>query len=129
MVLKQGTNKFHGSGWWYGQRSAFDSRDFFNREEKPDHTRDQYGFSLGGPVFKNKTFFFVDFEKTRQKDPVNLDGYVPTAAERSGDFSQTGTPIFDPTQCAPQGGSCVRPEFSYNGVNDVIPPTQIDQIG
>jgi hypothetical protein len=129
VVLKQGTNNFHGSGWWYGQRSAFDSRDFFNTGEKPDHTRDQYGFSLGGPIIKNKTFFFVDFEKVRQKDPVNLEGYVPTAAERSGDFSQTGTPIFDPTQCAPQGGSCVRPEFSYNGVNDVIPPGQIDLIG
>src|SRR5207237_5371498 len=125
VVLKQGTNAFHGSGWWYGQRSATDSRDFFNSGEKPDHTRDQYGFSLGGPIFKNKTFFFVDFEKTREKDPVNLEGYVPTDAERSGDFSQTGTPIFDPTQCVPQGGSCVRPEFP----NDMIPSSEIDPIG
>jgi Carboxypeptidase regulatory-like domain/TonB dependent receptor-like, beta-barrel len=129
VVLKQGTNSFHGSGWWYGQRAAFDSRDFFNRDEKPDHTRDQYGFSLGGPIIRNKTFFFVDFEKVREKDPVNLEGYVPTVAERSGNFSQAGTPIFDPTHCVPQGGSCVRPEFSYNGVSDVIPPTEIDPIG
>ena len=50
IVLKQGTNKFHGSGWWYGQRSAFDSRDYFNSGEKPDHLRDQYGFALGGPL-------------------------------------------------------------------------------
>jgi hypothetical protein len=129
VVLKQGTNKFHGSGWWYGQRATFDSRDFFNRDEKPDHTRDQYGFSVGGPILKNKTFFFVDFEKTRQKDPVNLEGYVPTDEERGGNFSNTGTPIFDPTLCVPQGGTCVRPEFSYNGVNDFIPPTEIDPIG
>jgi len=51
MVLKQGTNAFHGSGWWYGQRSATDARDFFNSGEKPDHVRDQYGFSLGGSFF------------------------------------------------------------------------------
>ena len=63
IVLKQGTNAFHGSGWWYGQRAAFDSRDYFNSGEKPDHVRDQYGFALGGPLKKNRTFFFVDFEK------------------------------------------------------------------
>jgi len=132
IVLKQGTNKFHGSGWWYGQRSNFDSRDFFNQGEKPDHVRDQYGFSLGGPVIRNKTFFFLDFEKVRQNDPVNLEGYVPTAAERAGDFSQDGTPIFDPHQCTllnPGDTACTRPEFSFNGVNDVIPPGQIDPIG
>lgn len=54
MVLKQGTNNFHGSGWWYGQRSAFDSRDYFNTGEKPDHLRDQYGFSLGGPIKRTR---------------------------------------------------------------------------
>ena len=48
IVLKQGTNKFHGSGWWFGQRSALDARDYFNTGEKPDHVRDQYGFALGG---------------------------------------------------------------------------------
>src|SRR5207302_1752155 len=74
MVLKQGTNNFHGSGWWYGQRSNFDARDFFNTGQKPDHVRDQYGFSLGGPLKKNKTFFFVDMEKVRQQDPINLEG-------------------------------------------------------
>ncbi len=129
IVLKQGTNKFHGSGWWYGQRSNFDSRDFFNQGEKPDHLRDQYGFALGGPLLRNKTFFFLDFEKVRQQDPTNLEGYVPTAAERQGDFSQVGTPIFDPHNCVPGGGTCTRTEFSYNGVNDVIPPSQIDPIG
>src|ERR1700751_3726965 len=86
MVLKQGGNNFHGSGWWFGQRSNFDSRDFFNTGEKPDHVRDQYGFSLGGPIKKNKTFFFVDFEKVRQQDPINLEGRVPTDLERAGDF-------------------------------------------
>src|SRR6266576_6655941 len=89
MVLKQGSNAFHGSGWWYGQRAAFDARDYFNSGERPDHLRDQYGFSLGGPLKKSKTFFFVDFEKVRQQDPNNLEGRVPTDLERTGDFSQS----------------------------------------
>src|SRR5438552_7884680 len=103
MVLKEGSNEFHGSGWWYGQRSAFDSRDYFNSGPKPDHLRDQYGFAVGGPIVKNKTFFFFDFEKSRQNDPQNIEGIVPTDLERTGDFSQSlaANPggIFDPTQC------------------------------
>ena len=103
MVMKQGGNNFHGSGWWYFQRSATDARDYFNTGPKPNHLRDQYGFSLGGPIRHNKTFFFVDFEKSRESDPINIEGVVPTDLERTGDFSQSldSTPggIFDPSTC------------------------------
>jgi hypothetical protein len=137
MVLKQGGNKFHGSGWWYGQRSQFDSRDFFNSGEKPDHIRDQYGFALGGPIKKNKTFFFVDFEKVRQQDPVNLDGIVPTDLERQGDFSQSpanlpdpnnpdataAAGVYDPSQCVfvnPDDSACTRPQFTDNKIPFIL---------
>ncbi len=143
MVLKQGGNAFHGSGWWYGQRSTFDARDFFNTGEKPDHIRDQYGFSLGGPLKKNRTFFFVDLEKVRQQDPINLRGVVPTDLERTGDFhlSPANLPkdsaddpdglsanagIYDP--CAGNQGSvtpCAHDQFP----NNVIPAGEIDPIG
>lgn len=132
IVLKQGTNKFHGSGWWYGQRSATDSRDYFNTGPRPPHTRDQYGFAVGGPIQRNKTFFFFDFEKIRQHDPVNLEGIVPTDLERTGDFSQSiNAPggIFDPTQCVPSGNTCNRPQFIDAGVLNKIPAGQIDPIG
>jgi len=129
MVLRQGGNAFHGSGWWYFQRAATDARDFFNSGPRPDHVRDQYGFSLGGPVIKNKTFFFVDFEKIRQRDPVNLEGRVPTDLERTGDFSASpanSNGIYDP--CAGNQGSptpCPHTRFP----NDIIPPDKIDPIG
>jgi hypothetical protein len=138
MVLKQGGNNFHGSGWWYGQRANFDARDFFNPapNPKPDHVRDQYGFSLGGPLKRNKTFFFADFEKVRQQDPFNLQGIVPTAEQRTGDFSQHSphlyaddenpAGIFDP--CAGNQASptpCTHSQFP----NDTIPASEIDPIG
>ena len=66
IVLKQGTNKFHGSGWWFGQRSALDANELFNEANggaKPDHARDQYGFSLGGPIKKNKTFLLCGLRR------------------------------------------------------------------
>ncbi len=129
IVLKEGTNNYHGSGWWYGQRSALDANDFFNNAggvPKPDHVRDQYGFSLGGPIKKQKTFFFVDFEKTRQNDPVNLSGTVPTDAQRAGDFSQTFNPdgslqqIFNPFNCVPVSGNaadgCNRTAVAGNNI-------------
>ena len=130
MVLKQGSNNFHGSGWWYGQRAAFDARDYFNSGEKPDHVRDQYGFSLGGPIKKNRTFFFVDFEKVRQQDPINLNGIVPTDLERQGDFSKSSDAgIYDPSTCVATETSCVRSQFSDGGVLNKIPAGKIDPIG
>src|SRR5246127_694851 len=143
MVLKQGGNAFHGSGWWYFQRSATDARDFFNSGPRPDHVRDQYGFSLGGPIQKNKTFFFVDFVMVRQQDPINLRGRVPTDLERTGDFSQSLANLPDPTNpdtaqagiydpCAGNQGSatpCAHTQFSSGGVLNVIPANKIDPIG
>ena len=91
MALKSGTNAFHGSAWWFGQRGDFDANDFFSNQAglpRPDHSRDQYGVSVGGPIRKNKTFFFVDIERVLEVDPVAILATVPTAAERVGDFSQ-----------------------------------------
>jgi hypothetical protein len=92
MALKSGTNGLHGTGWWFGQRSVLDANDFFSNQAglpRPDHSRDQYGFSLGGPIRKNRTFFFVDMERVLVANPINIVATVPTALERTGDFSQT----------------------------------------
>jgi hypothetical protein len=141
IVLKEGGNKFHGSGWWFGQRSALDANEFFSNAQgipRPDHVRDQYGFSFGGPIKKGKTFFFVDFEKTRQNDPIHIDAFVPTALERAGDFRNTqvldlnGKPvqqhIFNPFNVSvdPVTGNTVRADFT---VPNVINANLIDPIG
>ena len=135
MVLKSGTNAFHGSAWWFGQRGWLDANDFFNNQNgiaRPGHTRDQYGFSLGGPIRKNKTFFFVDLERVNDKAPVPIVATVPTPLERQGDFSQTNIvdpnsgnlvpdQIFNPNQV----GGGVRSPFP----NNKIAPQWIDPIG
>jgi len=129
IVLKQGTNKFHGSGWWYGQRSAFDAKDYFNSDAKPDHARDQYGFALGGPIHKNKTFFFADFEKTRQQDPISLEGIVPTDQQRTGDFSDLANTegIYDPLHLANDTCSVSEPGCRLQFPDNKIP--NVDPIG
>jgi hypothetical protein len=144
IVLKEGGNKFHGSGWWFGQRSALDANDFFNNAQgtpRPDHLRDQYGFSLGGPVKKQRSFFFVDLEKIRVQDPVEISAFVPTKDERSGDFRNTfvlctdsaqGCTVGQPVQqrifnpLAKDLSSGMRPDFA---VPNLIDSNLIDPIG
>jgi Carboxypeptidase regulatory-like domain/TonB dependent receptor len=129
MVLKSGTNQFHGSGWYFLQRAGTDARDFFNPAPglKPEHARDQGGFALGGPIRKNKTFFFADFEKVRDNEAINIVASVPTVAERTGDFSAAANPIFDPISCNPNCST--RTQVQSNGVLNVIPANEIDPIG
>jgi len=92
VLMKSGTNKLHGSGWWYGRRTGLNANDFFsNRDGVPRaaSTRDQYGFSVTGPIIKNKTFFLFDLERVRQNDKALISARVPTDLELQGDFSQT----------------------------------------
>jgi hypothetical protein len=139
MVMKSGTDAFHGSGWYFLQRAQLDARDFFNPANigpKPDSKRDQGGFSLGGPIKKGKTFFFVDFEKVRSSSATSGVATVPTLAERQGDFSAdmnpvTGLPlnIYDPTALG-CGNPCVnRPQVQSGGQLNVIPAAEQDPIG
>jgi hypothetical protein len=131
MALKSGTNNFHGSGWWFGQRAGTDARDFFNPApgEKPKHARDQYGFSIGGPIIKNKTFFFGDIEKVRNNEPGNIVATVPTLAERTGDFSATQNPIYDPISCQPNCQTRLQVGSQPGGTLNVIPQNEIDPVG
>ena len=132
MVLKSGTNDFHGSAWWYLQRAAMDANLWFLNAgglPRPDHVRDQYGFSLGGPIRKQKTFFFVDFERLRQHDPVVESGTVPTDQMRNGDFSQITQQLYDPYNCQPDpvnnpNSPCVRPALANNQVTHIDPVGQ-----
>src|SRR3984957_139822 len=145
MVMKSGTDAFHGSGWYFLQRAQLDARDFFNPEfsfgspipnPKPDSKRGQGGFSLGGPIKKGKTFFFVDFEKVRSSSAQSGVVTVPTLAERQGDFSADMIPgttqplnIYDPTALG-CGNPCVnRPQVQSGGVLNVIPTNEQDPIG
>ncbi len=132
-VMKSGTNSLHGSAYEFNQNAIFDARDYFNSGPKPDHSQNQFGFSIGGPIFKNKTFFFADFEGVRASNPVNIVATVPTAAQINGDFSQSmtydanGNPtlnqIFDPFLIDPV--ALTRP--AYN--NNMIPQGEIDPVG
>ena len=91
MVMKSGTNQFHGTAYDFLRNDKFDAANFFtnlNNAAKPPLRRNQFGGTLGGPVFRNKTFFFASYEGFRQLRASTLIGTFPTAAMTNGDFSE-----------------------------------------
>jgi hypothetical protein len=132
--IKSGTNNWHGSAYWYNRNTDFNARGFFNSSPapKPKYNRNQFGGTFGGPIIKNKLFFFVDYQGLRKNIPSSNDtATVPTDLMRKGDFSEllvgagpAGNPtglsapiqILDPTTGLPFAGN-------------VIPQNRINQVG
>ena len=158
VVTKSGTQSFHGSGYWYGRRSDWNANSWTNKRaaapppvgtgsliDKPHASRNDYGYTLGGPVYipgtfntdKKKLFFFWSQEFQRRKDPAaERQGRVPTSLERQGDFSQSvdnnGNPfpyIRDYTTGLPCGASNTSGCFQDGGVLGRIPQSRLYQPG
>ena len=94
VVLKSGTNSLHGTGYGFFRNGALDARNFFapRDEPAPDYSRNQFGGSVGGPISRDRWFFFADYEGTRITEGITQVTNVPTAAERAGDFSNSVLP-------------------------------------
>ncbi len=104
VVIKSGTNSFHGSAWEYNTDSSLQARNyFFSGPKTPKNILNQFGLNLGGPIIKNKLFFFGNWERYRLIQDVNSIESVPTPAIRSGDFSSVSTIIYNPTTGNPDG--------------------------
>jgi hypothetical protein len=133
-ATRSGTNTFHGSAYGYMRKDRFNANSWTNKRNhvaKGKEDIKQYGFTLGGPIRKNHTFFFVNAERSKSVVPDNLIRNVPTLLQRNGDFSETRTSsgplitIYDPltTRVNPAGGF-IRDPFPGN----VIPDNRIDPI-
>jgi hypothetical protein len=86
-VTRSGTNAFHGSAYEFIRNSAVDARNYFDVGPIPAFKRNQFGGSLGGPIIKDRTFFFVDYEAIRQNQGTTQTSLVPTAKARAGNLS------------------------------------------
>jgi Carboxypeptidase regulatory-like domain/TonB dependent receptor len=98
VVTKSGTNSIHGTAFGYLENSYFGAKNyFFTDPKKPKSIRTIPGFTLGGPILKNKWFFFGGYEGLFERVNKNALFTVPTVEQRLGNFSGTGTVIYDPT--------------------------------
>ncbi len=95
IVTKSGTNEFHGTAYEFGRYRALAARDYFNSKPNPQDpfVRNDFGFSVGGPIVKNKTFFFFNDEYQRFRTTLTNSEIVPTAAFKTGVFTYGGVPI------------------------------------
>jgi hypothetical protein len=91
VVTRSGTNQFHGSVYEYFRNDIFDGRNYYQTTgKKPELRQNQYGGSIGGPIFKNRTFFYFDYEGFRQVTGVTYTGTVPTIQEYDNIHSLNG---------------------------------------
>src|SRR5262245_58982551 len=119
LTTKSGGNAFHGNVFEFLRNEHLNARNYFQASNpvKPDYRRNQYGGMLGGPVVKDRTFFFVDYQGQRQSIGRTVTSNVPTLAERSGVFRQN---IYDPTTTV---GNTRQP-FA----NNTIPRSAMDPV-
>ena len=152
-TIKSGTNEFHGTAFEFLRNSALDARGFFEPADQPKapFKQNQFGGTLGGPIKKNKLFFFGDYQGTRVSAATTSISSVPVAGQANGDFSsilgaQVGTDplgrpvyqneIFDPGTTRTVNGAVVRDAFGFNpatglpipGKANIIPQSRLDPI-
>jgi hypothetical protein len=125
VVLHSGTNTFHGSAFEFLRNTIFDARNYFASGKPPFHLN-QYGGSFGGPIRKDRTFFFADYQGQRLSEGLTFISTVPTQAEHNGDFSALQTPLYDPYTTDPttQNRALLNPSNPY-----AVPANRINSVG
>jgi Carboxypeptidase regulatory-like domain len=133
LSMKSGTNDFHGTAYYFGRNPALNAMTNRVTRENSVIRNHIWGGTVGGPVIKNRLFFFGAYEQWRSTQPATNISTVPTERERNGDFSQSYTPdgqlrkIYDPltTMFDPLTGIVTREQFPGN----IIPRDRIDPTG
>ena len=122
LQIKSGTNEIHGSGFWYHNNQHMQAYPYFSdrNNAKPKFIYNQAGGTIGGPIKKNKAFYFFSYERTGEHSNTTKFIKVPTVAMRAGDFSGSPLPIFDPMSAA-IGDERNRTPFE----NNMIPEARI----
>lgn len=133
-VLKEGTNSFHGTVYYYLQNALFGANTYandLNGVKKTISNQNYPGAALGGPIQKNKTFFYFTWESQRNDQPHLVTSSVPTAAMAQGNFAGTGYTVYDPSTvtCTKTTSSGCSTYGRTAFLNNIIPPSDISPIG
>ncbi len=124
-ITRSGTNQFHGSAWEFNRVALLAARDFFDQvgQPKPGLTRNEFGATLGGPIVKDKTFFFFGYQGRYLRQSSTTTTTLPEPAFLTGNFSSVpGLAIYDPNTGNPDGtGRTPYP-------NNIIKPSEINPI-
>jgi Carboxypeptidase regulatory-like domain/TonB-dependent Receptor Plug Domain len=121
IVTRGGTNQFHGGAFYFGRNDVMNAADYFNNLngiKKDVLRRNDFGYNIGGPVFKDKLFFFWSQEWNRELRGKARVGDVPTAAEKAGDFSNPRPDLAnDGSACDPKVFDPSNPAVQWTNIN------------
>jgi hypothetical protein len=120
VITKGGTNQFHGSLYDFVQNDHANAQNYFALT-KPLLVQNQYGVSLGGPVMRDKLFFFAAYEGIHERDEIVSTAVVPTALQRMGNFAVSGPNIYDPSTTVGTGTTATRSQFPGNMITTLNP--------
>ena len=101
IVTRTGGNQFHGTGYGFLRNDALDARTFNEMDESSHLVRNNFGGSFSGPIIRNKTFFFFNYEGLRHTKSQTMVATVPTEEEINGDFAMSGATIYNPFSSRP----------------------------
>ena len=121
MATKSGTNAFHGTLWEFNQNDKFSAKNAFSVAEPPKLRRNQYGAAVGGPIVRNKTFFFGSFEVTPIRRETLFNSVVAQPAMLQGNFSGLTRAIRDPLTGQPFPGNIIPPDRISNASRSFFP--------
>ena len=136
IVTRTGTGQFHGTMYEFLRNNVMDARTFNEMDSDNHLVRNNYGASLGGPLVGKKTFFFANFEGLRLSQAMTMTDTVPTPEEIAGDFTMSGTTVYDPASAhpnpnydpskpvGPKNPQILRSPFP----NNKIPVTRLSQV-
>ena len=118
VTTKSGSNRFHGTGYVFLRDEALDAKNVFDPAdaEKPPLSRENFGFTIGGPIVNDRTFFFVSYEGLRLDQSQTRTASVPTAAMKRGDFSALSKPVIDPQTGHPFSGNIIPSKSSQTSI-------------
>lgn len=130
LISKSGTNQFHGSLFDFLRNTNLNASSYFS-PINPEYIRNQFGGSIGGPIIKNKTFFFFDYQGTKNIQGIPSLTQVPTADERAGNFSESfpgapEVPIYDPNTTTTDPGTGLQSRTQFPG--NIIPSDRLNPI-
>jgi hypothetical protein len=124
--VKSGTNQFHGDAFEYARNSALDSNTYFNRQKgipKGIFSQNQFGGTIGGPILRDRTFFFGDYQGLRSTKDVTVSSVVPSHNMKIGNFTELSNTVYPLTSLATGQSGCITPATM------TIAPGCIDPVG
>ena len=119
VVTKSGSNEVHGSLYEFLRNNDLDTRNYFDVGAPPAFRQNQFGGSVGGPIRKNKMFYFFNYEGFRQTQPIDSLNTVPTAAELGGNFSSIPQQLVNPFTGVPYAGNVI-PSSTFSPVGQKL---------